>query len=759
MKKRLFSLILAVGMIVSLVGCNTPTDNPPPEPITLSTPTDIRVSAEGVVTWSPVENATEYIITVNGKEFTTQTPYFYLDVTQNATFSVIARAENYLDSASSETGTFTKPAITVNIEGGSEIRSGKTLKLRAVVTGVSEKGVTWEVTEGNEFVSVAEDGTVTALEVDGDKTVTVVAKSKADPSVSATKRITVTAKTELTQEMLDELAGDKISFEGFLNISLYEFGISNDFVRSFSSDVKTAMDGTNWYTQYTDTDSGIVSRLYYKNVEGIASQVSVSFMNEESYTPMLDDDDREIHWEAAGLYNNFKTLKASDFTFNETTWRWEYKNTEDGLIERMVASANPYDFDPTNLALIIEDGAIAGIYSKAKPDRTLVPQYEAIKELSVVINAGDSVEVPTISKFKSDPRHEPLKQAIENMQALDSYTVEFLNIEGSTMSSGYTVSGFTETVTADTCYFRPFRQNGYGDDEVIRTYTNEDYGYSKRSETLYNSFSIDGGVFSANRAFRDDFSSAKPSFAFAAEIFTSYYEDESDGTITFYVNETMSAVASTFYMGVGNELALYGLFAAEGNTGEFTFTPFVTVKDGFIIEAGFYYNLGYLYGVVELKYGTFDQTETPASVTAGLAAMEDRQIPLYWSQVDIITTPDSSDTEHMENALEFLQEFFGMEDIETELPFFTAVLGDTYGFGLLDYRVPAGESVTKPTLMLYFDVPLDVNYSLEGSIKAVQRFLLENGFTKNKHDVFRKGDIAVQVVDSSLDLNIYVWKA
>ncbi len=45
MKKRLFSLILAVGMIVSLVGCNTPTDNPPPEPITLSTPTDIRVSA------------------------------------------------------------------------------------------------------------------------------------------------------------------------------------------------------------------------------------------------------------------------------------------------------------------------------------------------------------------------------------------------------------------------------------------------------------------------------------------------------------------------------------------------------------------------------------------------------------------------------------------------------------------------------------------------------------------------------------------
>ena len=63
-----------------------------------------------------------------------------------------------------------------------------------------------------------------------------------------------------------------------------------------TSDVKTAMDGTNWYTEYDNATTGTTQGMYYKNDGGIASQVSVSFMNEESFTPMLDDDLNPVTW-------------------------------------------------------------------------------------------------------------------------------------------------------------------------------------------------------------------------------------------------------------------------------------------------------------------------------------------------------------------------------------------------------------------------------------------------------------------------------
>lgn len=774
--KKVICGLLATALTLSCAACRGGTGNPngkpdvPPmsEMSTLSAPFNIQVTEKGLITWVGDVNATQYVVTVDGEEHICNTPYFYLDGNKDVSFTIVARADGYKDSAAA-TGRYEMPKVELGIISKSEIRPGNKMTLTVKVAHTTNSAVTWSIEEGAEYAQIDEKGVLTAAgddKITSDRVIVVKAVSKADPTVSARRVITITAKSVLTQAMLDAVAAsDKLGFEGYVNVNLYEFGISDKFYRSFTSDVKTAMDGTNWYTEYDNATTGTTQGMYYKNDGGIASQVSVSFMNEESFTPMLDDDLNPVTWTDSGLYNNFKGLTVDNFEFNEETWRWEYKNADgaavDTTVERIIASANPYEFEPTNLALIITDGEIAGIYSKAKPDPTLVEQYNAVQELVAVINVGEVVDVPTITKFEHADIHDELQTAIDNMRALKNYTVEFLNIGGSQFASGYSISGYTEYITEKNRHFRPFVQDSYGTGEtVVRTYTDDDYGYSWRREDLYNMYATEkDGSYSANRAYTDDFANSMPSFAFAPEIFNMYSVDEEEGTTTFYVNSVMSPVASTFYCGVGNDDALFGLFATEGRISQnSTFTPYVTVKDGYIIESCFYYYLGYMYGVIEIDYKDFNMTQMPMYVDEKLATMETREVPDKWEQVQIITTPDSTDTEHMENGLVHLQNFFDDADIAEKLPFFNLALGDTYGFGLTTYKAPPHSSNMVPAIVFYYDVPLDVDYSLESSIKAVKKLLTDNGYTRDKDDVYSKGEIRVQVVDSSLDLNINVWR-
>lgn len=134
--------------------------------------------------------------------------------------------------------------------------------------------------------------------------------------------------------MLDALNVDTIGFEGYININLYTIGIYSKLHSTHITVVKTAMDGTNWYAEYLNGDTNTQMGLYYRNHDQKACQVSVSFMNEEQYTPMQADDGSSVSWEDAGLYNNLKGLKLSDFQFNEKTWRYEYVGSDERLDEK-----------------------------------------------------------------------------------------------------------------------------------------------------------------------------------------------------------------------------------------------------------------------------------------------------------------------------------------------------------------------------------------------------------------------------------------
>lgn len=771
MKKFLVILTILV-IICSLVACttnqgNTPSNNTPPVKTQLSQPQGLKVNVNALISWNAVDGATSYELTLNGESYTVNTTSYQADKMLDYTVSVVAKADGYIDSEPATTKFESiwkddKPVIkdpvdvVLGIEGASHINSNETLQLKANVSGTDNNKVKWEIVEGNEYVSIDENGLINAVEVTGDKFIRVKCTSDADKNVSATKLLVLRARTELTQEMLDEIAGQEvISFVGYLNIHLYTIGLSPKLTRTITYTFETAMDGENWYAKYENTDLNQV--LYFKNCDGYANQVGLSLMNDELYSPMIDEDNNKVLWDDAGLYNNFVGLKKSDFTFDEKEWRWVYTGKNLDLNNKMIASSTPYDFDPINFSLLIEHGNIVGIHSTAKDDYTIATNHNAIKEIFLGIAYGKTVEVPKIARYSSESIHEDLNTAIENMRSLDSYKLTYKEtVTNLYAGGGVTRAGYYEYVTNDGCHFEPFSFiYNLRQEEIIIPEKNASYGYKKLGDNFYNAyFENFDGTFSPSRAYEKSFDNAKPSFAFAGEIFRSYLIDENDGTVTYYVDDLMNSVATTLYYGVGNDVQLYGVFATRYENGYTTYTPYVSVKDGYIVEAGFYFYLGPIYGHIVIAYSDFNETEIP---TAKDITFERRDVPTSWSELSVIINDSDEGGDKEENALEFFKTLFANENIEEDLPFFGDALGDTFAFAMTTYHV-ASDKKTYRAVNLYYDVPLDIDYTINSSMNAVKDLLLSQGFVKNSGGEFVRGNVSVLLVDSDLDFFIYVWK-
>ena len=747
---------------------------------TLAAPQNVAIDKTGLITWDAVENAEKYIVVINGTEHTAETNSFTApSVDDDFSVVVYAVAAHYKKSASSTEVSFAglgKIAVAIKVDGN--LYSGKTLTLTATVTGAfGDDSVSWSIVSGLENAEIDKDtGVITANAVEADTTVTVRATSILNPAKYDEKVITVLARPALTEDMLADLvAADKVAFEGYMSIDLYQMGLVEKYYNTFNYVVKTAMDGEYWYSQYVNTTTGLTTGLFYKNQDGIASMVSVDFMNEEHYTALTDDNENAITWKNSGFYNPFKGLTVSDFTFNEDEWKYEYTGSDETLPTRMLAASNPYDFVPKNIYLLIEEGTVAGIYSVAEPSYTIAEGYVAYNTLNAAINYGDGVEVEKIAKYSHESRYDKyysdFAQAIKNMQNLSSYETTFVNYQ-SVAGTAAKLSGYREYITENECYFKPYTISARDDEgNYIYDYTGADYGYRQLEDGFYNAYfkstDKEGNVsWTANRAYRKNFASAKPSFAFSEEIFrTILIDPENPDSVTFVADTVMTNVASTFFYGMGNEINLYGLFATGydvfGNPLNTEYVTNVTVENGYITKAQFYYYFDYFYGVVELTYGGFNQTVLPEEAQA--ATFERREVPASWADPSLFISvaPDDSSiiTDYVDKPLpEYLEKFFGSKQTADEMPFFGTPLGDSFGFSIQSSKVPGGTRYGIPAITFYYDVPLDTDLTITSSMNAVKDYLLSLGYEKNAYGEFVKGDITVKVEDADLDLNIHVWK-
>ena len=129
--------------------------------------------------------------------------------------------------------------------------------------------------------------------------------------------------------------------------------------------------------------------------------------------------------------------------------------------------------------------------------------------------------------------------------------------------------------------------------------------------------------------------------------------------------------------------------------------------------------------------------------------------------MDLILSSDSGNTSEDTNvnAGAYIKSFFEDNNILNDMPFFGGVdyLGDTYGFGMTRQYRPDGMGFYINALTLYYDVPIDLNYTINSSLEKVYDCLEDCGFT-NRNGTIVKGDISIVPVDNELDLMIYVYR-
>ena len=844
--KRILSLLLAVAMTLSfLVSCG---EKPDDSSVKLAAPANVAVDDRGVVTWDRVENVVMYYVYYDGqKAFAQSETYTLPDPEKKCTISVQAVVTTSNGNVETEKSveieyepyvepfdpSVVKIAITADktvIKSGATGADKNTVTFKATVNN-AEKGadtsVKWTIVSGKESVETSSakgnEFMLTAKsDVTGDGDIIVAATSVAYPEISARKSVEVVSKPTLTQAMIDKVASsDKISFEGYVNIDVYTRvqGKKGKLYTSQISTIKTSMSGesdTNektrntWSAEYLNGSLGITQQIYCrKDSEGRACEIGVSFMNEEQLYPVKDDDDNIITWEESGYYNNFVGLSVEDFKLDEETWRYAYDTEKNGFdkVKKMVASANPYEFEPKNFELIIDGDEIIGISSVSEDSLSIVEGYISVQTLRSVFNVGDNVKVETIGKFKTLEEYRNdgtedgqttyerlsiLNEAIENMQSLKSYKTKFSKEEVSNLGIQWTTrEGYDEIVAEDYAYFTKCTLTTVNN-QTVRNYNSTGmYGYKKidgRTD-IYNSFvdarekADESLAFRAARAFTGDFEESKPSFAFSPEIFTStaYTNQSGYDEYYFYADGTMTQVATTWYQSLGSDDQLYGIFAkvAQNASGQ-TIPPFIIVKKGddgkwYIEYAAFYYDLGMMQGAIQIEFDEYNTAEIDSATLAAINATGTRELPSKWNDLQIVTTvkdeASGKDVDKYTAAGDFMFGGNGVEGYfgttlspirDAELPFFgdRECFGDTFAVGSATYFNATditGTNYVQNAMLLWYDVPLDIDYTITTSLEKAYKFLAEKGFVRGSDKVYRKGNLCIKPVDSSLDLYVYVW--
>ena len=90
--------------------------------------------------------------------------------------------------------------------------------------------------------------------------------------------------------------------------------------------------------------------------------------------------------------------------------------------------------------------------------------------------------------------------------------------------------------------------------------------YLERDSRNLKIFTNKAGGYNATRAYQTDFSAAKPTFGFAAEIFRSYYVNAKDGTTTYkdYEYGEVKIVASSRNLACGSIVRFNSSRVGEG---------------------------------------------------------------------------------------------------------------------------------------------------------------------------------------------------
>lgn len=426
-----------------------------------------------------------------------------------------------------------KNEISISVSGPKAVRYGNTIELTVNVTGTENKTVIWK--KSSDLISISNNIVSVTRQVEEDTEVTITVQPVADLSKEYSFVITVLAPEPdpvLTQDMLDVLKTDRIEFNGTTTIDLYSIA-SDKYYSSTIVESYTNMKDNFWSAAYANSTTGKTEYLIYENYQGNACQVGLSLMNEESYTPITDDNGLPVKWEDANLYNPLTSLSVENFTYNKESGLFDYNGTNEKLLSQLSSSCTPYEFDAVKFSLRVEYNQITSIVLVTGEDYRVQTGYKAIQTLEAYFNTGDLVKYPYINKYTLEEEHKTLQNALEKMKSLESYTT--------------TVQILTSLATSSFTPYVVINDEGY----ITQSYFYSDLGLIKGLFVInYGNFNTASIPDDCDLSF--DNRVAPTSWK---DVTTLYYPDEGESGVEYPTDEIM-----TTYLGDENASSIVPYF-------------------------------------------------------------------------------------------------------------------------------------------------------------------------------------------------------
>lgn len=337
------------------------------------------------------------------------------------------------------------------------IAKGETVQLSVEVTGSSDTGYTWSVSDPD-LVKI-ENNTLTLIaDVTLDKLVRVTATSTANPSVSVSKSIIVKAPYiegqvgELTSAMLKEISNSSITVSGVLTDVYQDFNQSNNNVENnYDIEVKMSEGAWNGTWQISGKPSSKIVDCYRKGeTDGIKNQngdvghalekVYIGKNNTVEKVTVKDYRSIPAVWEAQHLWNHLDNLNITKFEYDAENEVYEYiadvdefgqKTTEElYFLTYLSISLTPMLEDTIDkLYFVVNDGKITQLlaqtevmyYGGESDESPDAMSYTTIR-LSFSNIGTTVVEDPT--PYEAPQYAEKLEAALETMRNAKNYTFQ-----------------------------------------------------------------------------------------------------------------------------------------------------------------------------------------------------------------------------------------------------------------------------------------------------------------------------------------------
>lgn len=612
-------------------------------------------------------------------------------------------------------------------------------------------------TNYDDLVQIENNVLTLKTEITLDKFVTVTATLTEDPTVKASKSITIKAPTiegqvgELTSNMLKEIGNQSITITGVLTDYYRDFKNSaNNSTNAYDMVVK--MNDGFWYGEWNHqlaVDNKMVDyyrrsekdgyRDSYGNVGHALERLYINKNNELSSAIEKNYNSFPVLWEQQHLWNHLANLQITKFKYDAENDVYEYmadltQESDLYLMTYLSFSLTPILSDTLDkLYLKVENGKVTQLLAQTEilyygSNTEEDPDAMSYSDVRISFSNVGTTIVESPKPFDAPDYADKLQAALEKMQNAKNYTFRATDTQTSAPSGdsgdyelsattfaakgalvSLAVKDFVSSVGTVGCYglvtedailFANTGKYSYSMDgnDYFTNYS----GYKQNADGTYDEFKYNStlGALEGTKKVNGNIFDVMPKFDLSPNIFIFETSSIKNGvtTYTFRLNET--AIARD----VAKELSAYKY--AENASSSSTAFRIVVSDNGDLVSTTFPYDLisGTYIGYCTTTYSNVGTTVLEDDTFTGYVP---RVVKTSWDQYTTkYYSPDCSTlTSRDENTAIVLEDAYGVaaSSIPNPTVFLTA-FGDNISGPFFDWKEKGVDSDGNPIYSKFISI-------------------------------------------------------